>query len=169
MSETIVFLDRATLPTRSLKFDFPHQYCEYDITNANEIATRIASASIVITNKVVIGEAELATAPNVKLIAVCATGYNNIDLAACEARGVSVCNVRAYGNDSVAEHALMLMLALMRALPAYTRDVAAGFWQNHHIFAILAHRFVISMAKPWLFLDVVTSGKRLDNMLKLWV
>lgn len=130
MSESIVFLDRATLPTRSLKFDFPHQYCEYDTTNANETATRIASASIVITNKVVIGEAELATAPNVKLIAVCATGYNNIDLAACEARGVSVCNVRAYGNDSVAEHALMLMLALMRALPAYTRDVAAGFWQK---------------------------------------
>lgn len=130
MSETIVFLDRATLPSRPFHFTFPHQYREYDITAPQQTAERIADATIIISNKVYIGAAELAAAPHLKMIAVCATGYNNIDLPACQARGITVCNVPAYSNDSVAEHALMLMLALMRGLPTYTRDVAAGFWQK---------------------------------------
>lgn len=135
MTQKIVFLDRATLPSRPFYFDFPHTYHEYDTTRPEETAARIADADIVLSNKVVIGETELAAAPQLKMIAVCATGYNNIDLPACKARGITVCNVRAYGNDSVAEHALMLMLALMRNLPAYSRDIAAGFWQKSPHFA----------------------------------
>ncbi|MDO4433533.1 MAG: D-2-hydroxyacid dehydrogenase [Alysiella sp.] len=131
----IVFLDRDTLPTRAFNFNFPHHYTEYGVTAPEETAERIAQADIILTNKVVIGEAELAAAPQLKMIAVCATGYNNIDLPAAKARGVTVCNVRAYGNDSVAEHALMLLLALMRGLPAYMRDVAGGFWQKSPHFA----------------------------------
>lgn len=126
----IVFLDRDTLPTRPFAFDFPHSYREYGLTAAHEVDERIRGADVVICNKVVLGKAHFDANPQLKLVALAATGYNNIDLPAARAAGVTVCNVRAYGNESVAEHAFMLMLTLMRNLPAYQRDVAAGVWQQ---------------------------------------
>lgn len=130
----IVFLDSDTLPTRPLRFDFPHRYTAYPLTSPAEVAGRIADADVVVVNKVLLGQEQFAAAPKLKLVALAATGHNNIDLAAAQAHGVSVCNVRGYGNDSVAEHAFMLLLALMRNLPAYQRDVAAGIWQNAPFF-----------------------------------
>ncbi len=130
----IVFLDRDTLPTRPFRFNFPHRYTEYPLSTPEEAAQRIQGADIVMTNKVQI-TAELITAnPQLKLIALSATGYNNVDIAAAKQAGVAVCNVRGYGNDSVAEHTFMLLIALMRNLPAYMRDVAAGAWQNAPFF-----------------------------------
>lgn len=76
----------------------------------------------------------IAANPQLELIAVSATGVNNVDIGAAKAAGVAVCNVRAYGNESVAEHAFMLMIALMRNLPAYQRDVAAGLWEKSPFF-----------------------------------
>lgn len=125
----IVFLDGATLP-RTLQFDFPHQWTVFEHTSPEETKERIASADIVLTNKVYLGADEMDAAPNLKLIAICATGFNNVDLPAAKARSITVCNVPAYSNESVAEHALMMILALMRNLPAYARDVAAGLWSN---------------------------------------
>lgn len=56
----------------------------------------------------------LAKLPHLKLIATMSTGFDHIDLAACQARGVTVCNVPTYGENTVAEHALALLLALSR-------------------------------------------------------
>lgn len=130
----IVFLDSDTLPTRPFRFDFEHRYTAYGLTAPEQVAERIADADVVVVNKVLLGAAEFAAAPRLKLVALAATGYNNIDLEAAGSHGVAVCNVRAYGNDSVAEHAFMLMLALMRNLPAYQRDVAAGIWEKAPFF-----------------------------------
>lgn len=130
----IVFLDRDTLPTRPFHFDFEHEYVEYALTSPEETYERVKDAHIVLTNKVVFNQELLAKLPHLKLICLAATGYNNIDLTAAKNAGVTVCNVRAYGNDSVAQHAFMMMLALSRNLPAYMRDVAAGVWQNAPFF-----------------------------------
>lgn len=134
MKLNIVALDRKTLPERTFDFTFPHHLICYDSTVAEDVASRIRDAHIVITNKAVVSAEAIAGAPNLKLIAVSATGVNNVDVAAAKQAGVSVCNVRAYGNESVAEHAFMLMIALMRNLPAYQRDVAAGLWQQSPFF-----------------------------------
>lgn len=130
----IVVLDADTLPGRTFHFDFPHELAVYGTTDAAETAVRICGAHIVITNKVVISADIIADNPQLELIAVSATGVNNVDIGAAEAAGVAVCNVRAYGNESVAEHAFMLMIALMRNLPAYQRDVAAGLWEKSPFF-----------------------------------
>lgn len=130
----IVFLDRDTLPTRPLHWAFAHHYVEYGGTKPEEVLSRIRDADIVICNKVLINREIIESAPKLKMIALAATGYNNVDLLAAQQAGVLVCNVRAYGNESVAEHTFMLMLALMRNLPAYQRDVAAGVWQNAPFF-----------------------------------
>lgn len=130
----IVVLDADTLPGRTFHFDFPHELAVYGTTDAAETAVRVCGAHIVITNKVVISADIIADNPQLELIAVSATGVNNVDIGAAEAAGVAVCNVRAYGNESVAEHAFMLMIALMRNLPAYQRDVAAGLWEKSPFF-----------------------------------
>ncbi|MDO5059703.1 MAG: D-2-hydroxyacid dehydrogenase, partial [Neisseria sp.] len=130
----IVALDRDTLPKRPFVFDFPYELTEYPRTMPSETAERIAGAEIIISNKVVINAEHIAANPQLKLIAVTATGVNNVDIKAAEKAGVTVCNIRAYGNESVAEHAFMLMIALMRNLPAYQRDVAAGVWQKSPFF-----------------------------------
>ena len=130
----VVVLDRASLVQRPFNLNFSHQLTEYDITEAADTAARLQDAHIVISNKVNINAEHIASNPQLKLIAIAATGYNNVDLVAAKAAGIIVCNIRAYGNESVADHAFMLMIALMRNLPAYQRDVAAGLWQNSPFF-----------------------------------
>ena len=133
----IVVLDRDTLVTRPFDFDFPHTLSSYGTTEAHETLERIRGADIVITNKVVISAQAFAENPQLKLVAVTATGVNNVDIEAAKQNGTAVCNIRAYGNESVAEHAFMMMITLMRNLPAYQRDVAAGLWENSPFFCHL--------------------------------
>lgn len=133
----IVVLDRDTLVNRPFDFDFPHTLSSYGTTEAHETLARIRGADIVITNKVVISAEHIAANPQLKLIALAATGVNNVDVEAAKQNGTAVCNIRAYGNESVAEHAFMMMITLMRNLPAYQRDVAAGLWENSPFFCYL--------------------------------
>lgn len=133
----IVILDRDTLVNRPFEFDFPHTLSSYSTTEAYETLARIRGADIVITNKVVISAQAFAENPQLKLVAVTATGVNNVDVEAAKQNGTAVCNIRAYGNESVAEHAFMMMITLMRNLPAYQRDVAAGLWENSPFFCHL--------------------------------
>ena len=133
----IVVLDRDTLVNRPFDFDFPHTLSSYGTTEAHETLKRICGADIVITNKVVISAQAFAENPQLKLVAVTATGVNNVDVEAAKQNGTAVCNIRAYGNESVAEHAFMMMITLMRNLPAYQRDVAAGLWENSPFFCHL--------------------------------
>lgn len=133
----IVVLDRDTLVNRPFEFDFPHTLSSYGTTEAHETLARIRGADIVITNKVVISAHAFAENPQLKLVAVTATGVNNVDVEAAKQNGTAVCNIRAYGNESVAEHAFMMMITLMRNLPAYQRDVAAGLWENSPFFCHL--------------------------------
>ena len=133
----IVVLDRDTLVNRPFDFDFPHTLSSYGTTEAHETLKRIRGADIVITNKVVISARAFAENPQLKLVAVTATGVNNVDVEAAKQNGTAVCNIRAYSNESVAEHAFMMMITLMRNLPAYQRDVAAGLWENSPFFCHL--------------------------------
>ncbi len=108
-------------------------------TAAEQAAERIQSADIVVVNKVVIGENELAGAHRLKLIAVTATGTNNIDLNAARAKGIRVCNVTQYGAPTIVQHTLSLMFALANRLVDYVDDVRAGKWQESPQFCLMSH------------------------------
>lgn len=108
-------------------------------TAREQIAARLADAEVAIVNKVVLDADTLAALPGLKLICVLATGTNNIDTAAAERLGIAVCNVTAYGTASVAQHTLMLMLALATRLPRYQRDVAEGRWGESPFFCLMDH------------------------------
>ncbi|MFN2454642.1 MAG: D-2-hydroxyacid dehydrogenase [Pyrinomonadaceae bacterium] len=137
--ERIVFLDRSTIKALIRPPAFAHEWRDYAETKADEVAGRIADATIAITNKVPLREADIARARELKFIAVAATGVDVVDLAACRKRGIGVANVRGYARHSVPEHALMLMLALRRNLLAYRRDVERGAWQKSPQFCLLDH------------------------------
>ncbi|HEX8128612.1 MAG TPA: D-2-hydroxyacid dehydrogenase [Pyrinomonadaceae bacterium] len=137
--ERIVFLDRNTLSADVRPPAFAHEWREYGATRPSEVVERLAGASVAIVNKVRIGEGELAQLPALRLIAVAATGTDNIDLKSCRERGISVSNVRGYAEHTLPEHVLMLILALRRNLLSYRRDLRAGAWQRAEQFCLLTH------------------------------
>lgn len=126
----IVFLDRASLPVPVRSPAVAHHWHEFAATASAEVLARCEAADIVISNKVPLNAATIAALPRLQLIAVAATGVNHIDLPTAKQRGIPVCNIQGYADTSVPEHALMLMLALLRNLPAYQQDMAAGSWQQ---------------------------------------
>ena len=130
----IVVLDRGTLMPISWDFDFEYELTEYDSSTDEQALERCRDAHIVITNKVKVDRATIEAATQLEMVAIAATGYEHVDIRTAQEKGITVSNIRAYGNDTVAEHAFMLMMALMRQLPAYQRDVAAGLWQNSPYF-----------------------------------
>jgi glycerate dehydrogenase len=137
----IVFLDRDTISqdTTLRAPAFTHTWTQHDRTTAEQAAARIADADIVIVNKVKLSAETLAQAPKLKLIAVAATGTDNIDLAACQQRGIVVSNVRNYAVHTVPEHTFALIFALRRSICAYRDAVKAGRWQEAAQFCFFDH------------------------------
>lgn len=137
----IVFLDRGTLSpqTRLRPPAFAHTLQTHERSTPAEAAERLREAEIVLVNKVRLDAATLAQAPRLKLVAVAATGTDNIDLAACRERGITVCNIRQYAVNTVPEHTLALIFALRRSLLGYQASVRAGRWQAAQQFCYFDH------------------------------
>ena len=105
----------------------------YDRTSYTEsplIAERIGDAEIVVMNKTPISRATLDKCPNIKLIAVLATGYNVVDIAYAKEKGIPVCNVPNYGGYSVSQFAIALMLEACLHIGHHNQTVHDGKWQN---------------------------------------
>lgn len=136
MKHTIVFLDRASLIADMRAPSFAHDWIDHDQTAPQDVLARLQNASIVISNKVKLSGDILAQAPGVKMIAVSATGTDNVDLAYCRAHGIVVSNIRGYAVHTVPEHAFMMMLALRRNLLGWREDVRAGLWQQTEQFCL---------------------------------
>src|SRR5881296_1050898 len=137
--ERIIFLERNTIQADFRQPNFEHEWIEYPETLRPEVAERVRTATVIISNKLSLGESQLSHAPELKLIAIAATGSDCVDLNYCVRRGITVCNTRGYAVHSVPEHVLMLMLALRRNLLAYRQDVANGKWQHSKQFCLLTH------------------------------
>lgn len=138
---SIVFLDRATIAPqiRLRRPDFPHVWAEYGQTPAAEAAERLTGATIALINKVPLRRETLECLPELKLIAVAATGTDCVDKACCLERGIAVCNIRHYAMHTVPEHAFALMLALRRGIVAYREDLKRGAWQQAGQFCLFGH------------------------------
>lgn len=136
MSHRIVFLDRKSLIAELRAPSFAHHWTDHEQTRPEEVLVRIKDARIVISNKVKLPGDILAQAPGVKLIAVCATGTDNVDLAYCKANGIVVSNIRGYAVHTLPEHVFMLLLALRRNLMGWREDVRDGLWQKSDQFCL---------------------------------
>jgi len=136
-----VFLDFATVSRGDLDLGrLAHavpQLALYENTREAEIPARVAGREIVLVNKLRIGRELLESNPLLRLIAVAATGTNNIDLEAARARGIGVCNVRDYCTTSVAQHVLAVILALTHHVREYSRVAIDGSWSSSAQFTSL--------------------------------
>lgn len=146
-SHRAVFLDHRSLDLGDLDLSslsacfaelqlYPHSNSEA------QTIERLQGVQVAISNKVPLSAAVFAACPQLKLVLVAATGTNPIDLAAARAHGVSVSNCQGYGTPSVAQHTLMLLLALATRLPDYQQDVRAGLWQHAQQFCLLDHPII---------------------------
>ena len=137
--EIIVFLERNTFNVQFREPAFEHQWIEFCETSPGEVVERLTPATVAICNKLPLRAEALSQLPKLRLIAVAATGVDNVDLAYCRSHDIAVCNTRGYAVNSLPEHALMLMLALRRNLISYRNDVKAGRWHEAKQFCLLDH------------------------------
>ncbi|MFA0510034.1 MULTISPECIES: D-2-hydroxyacid dehydrogenase [unclassified Vibrio] len=137
----VVFLDRATIPSQiHLKpLSFEHEWLEYDFTAPDLVAERVLDADVIITNKVVLNADNLSQAQQLKLIAVSATGVNNVDVDYCNEKNIAVANIQGYATQSVPEHVIAMLFALKRNLVGYHQDIEAGEWQKDKQFCFFTH------------------------------
>jgi glycerate dehydrogenase len=112
---------------------------KYEATTPEQVAERIQGFDTVLVNKVVLGREHFEQSPELKTIAVVATGLNNIDLNAAKDHGIQVLNVTNYGRSTVAQHTMALILALATRLLDYDRDVRAGRWAQSDMFCLMNH------------------------------
>ena len=111
----------------------------HDQTPQAEVPPRVAGFEAVFANKSVIDGATIAANPQLRLIALTATGVDNVDLAAARKAGIAVCNLRGYCTQSVAQHVFAMLLALTHRLADYHALVASGRWQKAGQFSVFPY------------------------------
>ena len=134
--ERIVFLERDTLTVEPRRPSFEHTWQDYGSTRPEEVWERLKDATVAVVNKTPLRADVLERLPSLKLIAVAATGTDNLDLEFCRERRIEVRNVRGYARETLPEHVLMLALALSRGLVGFRDDVRAGLWQRAQQFCL---------------------------------
>ena len=133
----IVVLDGYTANPGDLSWEQLKELGEltvYDRTKAHETVARAADADIILTNKVVLGQAEISQLPRLKYIGVLATGYNVIDIKAAHERGITVTNVPAYSTESVAQMVFSHLLTITNHTEHYAQLNRNGRWSSNADF-----------------------------------
>jgi len=132
------FLDYATLgpgvDTTRLEQLVDTEY--YDSSSPSDVAARVADCDIAIVNKAKVGADAIKGAKRLKLIALVATGSDNVDLAAAKERGIAVANIRDYCSTAVAQHVFALVLGFTQQIMGYNALARSGAWQKSRTFAM---------------------------------
>ena len=132
----IVLLDRVTIPSHIAipRPNFPHEWVEYERTSPEQTVERMQGAQIAITNKVIFNREVMQKLPDLKLIALLATGMNNIDLVAAKELGITVKNVTGYSVVTVPEHVISFIFNFKRSLTGWYNDQLSGKWSDSKQF-----------------------------------
>lgn len=162
----IVILDAATLgadidlsPITSMG-----KATVYEKTAQGEIGTRLADAEVAVVNKLKMNAETLGEAKHLRLICVTATGYDNVDLDYCRARGIALCNVPAYSTDSVANVTLAMALSLTTHLTAYRDYVGSGNYTASGVANCLTPTFHELSALTWGVVGGGAIGRRVARL-----
>lgn len=126
----ITCIEKYVLIQLDFQFDFPAHYTEYDQLTQHEFEQQVYDQDVIILSELAINETILKNNPNLKLVALCSTGYNHIDLALLQQHGVRVCNIRNYAGDAVAEHAFTMMIVLIKNFNLQLNAVKTGLWSQ---------------------------------------
>ncbi len=134
----IVILEAATVSKNDVSFEEIYrlgEVREYPLTPVDKIVEYVGDAEAVLCNKTPFTAEVLEACPNLKYIGLCATGYNNIDVAAATRLGITVCNAPAYSNAAVAQQVFSFILRYTNRTSAYNRFVHNGGWIRSETFS----------------------------------
>lgn len=157
----IVILDAKTLGD-DLDLSVLDQFgkvVRYETTDPSETYERIRNATIVITNKVVIGRLHMQRCPLLKLICIAATGTNNVDLEAAAQIGIEVKNVAGYSTRSVVQHTFAMALYLLEKMAYYDQSVKSQEWSRSGLFTDVSHPFFEIAGKHWGIIGLGEIGR----------
>lgn len=136
----------------------------HELTAPAELEARITDAEVVVTNKVVLTRPALERAGALRLVALTATGTNNVDLDACRELGIAVANVSGYSTESVAQHTIALALQLVGRMPYYQRYVADGAYRESPIFTHYGPRWHELAGSRWGIVGMGSIGRRVAEL-----
>lgn len=169
MSLNIVLTDCDTVNANDLDLsvleDFGNVTC-YGQTEKSRIAERIENADIVIVNKTVLGKEEIDSAKKLKLIALFATGYNNIDVAYARERGIAVANAGSYSTSAVAQQVFGFILNHATRISDYDKDVKDGKWIDSKLFCLFSRPTSELFGKTLGIFGYGSIGKRVAEIAK---
>ncbi|MDR3236822.1 MAG: D-2-hydroxyacid dehydrogenase [Prevotellaceae bacterium] len=162
----IIFLDADTIgkDISFLPLEQLGNFKVFGTTLSGELSERIKTADIIVTNKVVFGQAEMDAAPNLKLICLTATGMNNIDLAYAEKKGITVKNAVNYSTESVVQSTYASLLALLNGIVYFDHYVKSGAYSNSFIFTHFGHTFAELSGKHFGIIGLGNIGKRVAEI-----
>lgn len=164
----IVLLDAMTLGNDIdlSQFNKIGEVVRYEQSTPDEAAMRLRDADIAIVNKVPMNEVTLAGAPNLKMIALTATGYNNVDFKYTGERGITVANVSGYSTDSVVQHTFALMFYVMEKLSYYDNYVKSGEYEKCPMFTHFDRTFMELTGKTWGIIGLGEIGRGVAKVAK---
>ena len=137
---------------------------EYANTVAHNTAERVRDAEIIIANKAPLNEETLKDAPDVKLICLFATGFDNVDVAYCASRGIRVANVAGYCTEAVAQHTFTLALWLTEKMSYYDNYVKSGAYAAQERFSNFDMPFAELSQKTWGIVGMGNIGSRVAEI-----
>ncbi len=164
----IVILDRMTLGNDidlSL-FESLGRLTVYESTKLEEIDERVKDANVLIVNKVPMNETTLKNASKLKMIALTATGYNNVDLEYAKSRNIRVCNVKGYSTNSVIQHTFAMAFYVMEKLSYYDEYVKSGEYTKSPIFTNFGRSFNELYGKTWGIIGLGEIGRGVADVAK---
>lgn len=136
----------------------------FPCTNACELADRIKDTEVAVLNKIKLTEAVLKNAPNLKLICVAATGFDNIDTKYCRENGIAVANVPGYSTHSVAAVTVATVLNLLTHLKEYSAFVEDGSYTASGAPNRLSPVFHDLYGKTWGIIGYGNIGKKVADV-----
>ncbi len=165
----IILLDAKTLGSDIplTVFSDMGEFVSYPKTSPEEAPDRVADADVIVTNKVKLRADILCHAPNLKLICVTATGYDNVDIDYCKEHGVAVCNVKGYSTECVAQLTVSMALSLTNHLRTFDDYVKSGEYSKSGIQNKLTPTFNEVYGKTWGIVGLGNIGKRVAEIARV--
>jgi glycerate dehydrogenase len=162
--DTVTFGDDIDLS----KFSELGDVVKFGQSTQEEAAQRLETYNpdVVVVNKVMMNEQVLQAAPNVKMIAETATGYNNIDIEYAKKRGITVANAAGYSTQSVIQHTFALCFYLLEKLRYYDEYVKSGAYEKSPSFTHFAKVFTELYGKTWGIIGLGTIGRGVADVAK---
>lgn len=140
------------------------EYEQYDSDTLEKNKEYIKDADVIIFNKAKMNEEMLGDAPNVKMLAITATGFDNIDLDYCRKRGIAAANVKAYSTPAVAQHTFALALYVMEKISYYDDFVKSGKYSSQAGFCNFDKQYNELEGMTWGIIGMGNIGKKVAHI-----